>query len=99
MADVLQIEWPAVHDACCVAWLIDRDVFTVEKADVRVETVGRWTKGQTVANFERYGGMRHFGGTATEQVDFRHNVAMKLDWDKFADLIVDSVERLTTARA
>ena len=98
MADVLQIEWPAVHDACCVAWLIDRDVFTVEKADVRVETIGRWTKGQTVANFERYGGMRHFGGTATEQVDFRHNVAMKLDWDKFADLIVDSVERLTSLR-
>ena len=42
--------------------------------------------------------MRHFGGTATEQVEFRHNVAMKLDWDKFADLIVDSVERLTSLR-
>ena len=98
MGDVLQIEAPAVHDACCVAWLIDPTVFTVEKADVRVETVGRWTKGQTVANFERYGGMRHFGGTAMEQVDFRHNVAMKLDWDKFADLIVDSVERLTSLR-
>ena len=99
MGDVLQIEAPAVHDACCVAWLIDPSVFTVEKADVRVETVGRWTKGQTVANFERYGGMRHFGGTAMEQVDFRHNVAMKLDWDKFADLIVDSVERLTAVQA
>ena len=53
MGDVLQIEAPAVHDACCVAWLIDPTVFTVEKADVRVETVGRWTKAQTVANFER----------------------------------------------
>jgi len=65
----------------------------------RVETVGRWAKGQTVAKSERYGGMRHFGGTATEQVDFRHNVALKLDWDRFADLIVDAVQRLTAAKA
>ena len=42
--------------------------------------------------------MRHVGGTAMEQVDFRHNVAMKLDWDTFADLIVDAVERLTAVR-
>ena len=35
----------------------------------------------------------------TEQVDFRHNVAMKLDWDTFADLIVDAVERLTAVQA
>ena len=99
MANVLQIEAPAVHDACCVAWIIDPSVFTVEKADVRVETVGRWTQGMTVANFERFEGMHHFGGTATEQVDFRTNVAMKLDWDRFADLIVDAVDRLTSLKA
>jgi purine nucleosidase len=96
---LLQIEYPAVHDACCVAAMIDPSVFTTEKADIRVEIAGRWTKGMTVCNFEKMGGMRHFGGTASEQVDFRHTVAMKLDWQKFADLIVDAVERLTSRKA
>jgi len=98
-ADVLQIEAPAVHDACCVAAIIDPGVFTVEKADVRVEVAGRWTRGMTVANFERHGGMHHFGGTSTEQVDYRTDVAMRLDWQKFADLIVDALQRLTSRAA
>lgn len=91
---LLQIPYPAVHDACCVAFMIDPTVFTTEKADIRVETAGRWTKGMTVCNFEKMGGMRHFGGTANEQQDFRHTVAMKLDHPKFCDLIVDALERL-----
>ena len=95
---LLQIEHPAVHDACCVAALIDPSVFTTEKADIRVETVGRWTRGMTVCNFERMGGMRHFGGTASEQMDFRHTVAMTLDHGKFCDLMVDALERLAQAR-
>jgi purine nucleosidase len=95
---LLQIPYPAVHDACCVAALIDPTVFTTEKADIRVETEGRWTKGMTVCNFEKMGGMRHFGGTAMEQQNFRHTVAMTLDHPKFCDLIVDSVERLTGAK-
>ncbi|GAA1712969.1 nucleoside hydrolase [Kribbella yunnanensis] len=99
MDDVLQIEAPAVHDACCVAALIDPSVFTVAKADVRVEITGRWTRGMTVANFESASGMKHFGGTATEQVDYRTNVALELDWPKFAGLIVDALERLTSARS
>ena len=92
---LLQIPHPAVHDACCVAAIIDPTVFTTEKADVRVEIAGRWTKGMTVVNFEKMGGMHHFGGTAMEQQTFRHTVAMTLDWQKFADLIVDALERLT----
>ena len=92
---LLQIPYPAVHDACCVAAMIDPSVFTTEKADIRVEIAGRWTKGMTVCNFEKMGDMRHFGGTANEQVDFRHTVAMKLDHQKFCDLIVDALERLT----
>lgn len=94
---LLDIPYPAVHDACCVAALIDPTAFTVEKADVRVELEGRWSKGQTVANFETASGMRHFGGTATEQTDYRTNVAMTLDWHTFADLIVDATTRLTQA--
>ncbi|TPI19773.1 nucleoside hydrolase [Mesorhizobium sp. B4-1-1] len=96
---LLQIEYPAVHDACCVAAMIDASVFTTEKADIRVETAGRWARGMTVCNFEKMGGMRHFGGTASEQVNFRHSVAMKLDHQKFCDLIVDAVERLSGKKA
>ena len=92
---LLQIEYPAVHDACCVAAMIDPAVFTTEKADIRVELNGRWTKGMTSANFEKMGGMHHFGGTAGDQANFRHTVAMKLDHAKFCDLIVDALDRLT----
>jgi purine nucleosidase len=95
---LLQIAYPAIHDACCVAALIDPSILTTEKADIRVEIAGRWTKGMTVCNFEKMGGMRHFAGTAAEQVDFRHTVAMTLDHSKFCDMIVDSVERLTKAK-
>lgn len=95
---LLDIPCPAIHDACCVAAVIDPSIVTVEKADVRVELEGRWTKGQTVANFESASGMRHFGGTASEQVDYRTDVAITLDWQRFADLIVDSTERLTAAK-
>jgi purine nucleosidase len=93
---LLQIPYPAIHDACCVAALIDPSVFTeTQKADIRVELAGRWTKGMTVCNFEQMGGMHHFGGTASEQTDFRHTVAMKLDHAKFCDMIVEAVEKVT----
>jgi len=95
---LLQIKYPAIHDACCVAALIDPSILVTEKADIRVELAGRWTKGMTVCNFERMGGMRHYAGTAAEQINFRHTVAMTLDHPKFCDMIVDSVERLTRAR-
>jgi purine nucleosidase len=95
---LLQIEYPAIHDACCVAALIDPTIITTEKADIRVELAGRWTKGMTVCNFEKMGGMHHFGGSASEQTDFRHTVAMKLDHAKFCDLIVDALERLVKAK-
>lgn len=79
--------------------MIDPIVFTIEKADIRVEVAGRWTKGMTVCNFEKMGGMRHFGGTASEQVNCRHTVAMKRDHPKFCNLIVDALERLTSQTA
>jgi purine nucleosidase len=96
---LLQIPYPAIHDAVCVAALIDPSVLTTEMADIRVETAGRWAKGMTVCNFEKMGGMHHFGGTASKQTDFRHKVAMKLDHPKFCDMIVDSLERLNRAKA
>ncbi|WP_272481083.1 hypothetical protein [Mesorhizobium erdmanii] len=38
--------------------------------------------------------MHHFSGTASEQTEFRHTVATKLDHPKFCDLIVDALEPL-----
>ncbi|MER8655519.1 hypothetical protein [Mesorhizobium sp. M0847] len=70
-----------------------RQTARVQKADIRVELAGRWTKGMTVCNFEKMGGMHHFGGTASEQTDFRHTVAVKLDHAKFCDLIVAALGR------
>lgn len=96
---LLQIAYPAIHDACCVAALIDPAIITTEMADIRIEIAGRWTKGMTVCNFEKMGGMHHFGGTASEQTNFRHKVAMTLDHPKFCDQIVDALERLTARKA
>jgi purine nucleosidase len=95
---LLQIPYPAIHDACCVAALIDPNIFTTEKADIRIELAGRWTKGMTVCNFEKMGGMHHFGGTSSEQNNFRHTVAMKLDHARFCDLIVEALEWLSAFR-
>ena len=95
---LLQIAYPAIHDACCVAALIDPTVITTEKADIRIELAGRWTKGMTGFNFEKMGGRHHFGGSASEQMNFRHTVAMKLDHPKFCDLIVDALVRLNTQK-
>jgi purine nucleosidase len=78
---LLQIKYPAVH-VCCVAALMR----ATEKADIRVEVAVRWNKGMTVCNFDKMDGMRHFGGTATEQVNFRHTMAMRLDHLRFCDL-------------
>lgn len=42
---------PPVHDLCCVAWLVDPDVFETESAFVAVELTGTWTVGMTVTDF------------------------------------------------
>lgn len=89
---------PPVHDACCVAALIDPGAFTMAKADVHVELRGEWTRGMTVVNFQDTPGMHHSNGSALGQTDFRTKVATTLDRARFADLVVDAIERLTAAR-
>lgn len=92
-----EFDHPPVHDACCVAALIDPAVFSTAKADVRVELHGEWTKGTTVVNFADTPGMHHSNGAALGQTDFRTHIAMRLDHERFSDLIVDSIARLTAA--
>ncbi len=93
-----EFDAPPVHDACCVAALIDPAVFTTAKADVQVELHGEWTRGTTVVNFADAPGMHHVNGSALRQTDFRTNVAMTLDWPRFADQVVDAVARLSAGR-
>lgn len=54
---LLKIAYSAIHDAVCVAAVTHPDTITTEKAEIRVETVGRWSKGMTVCNFEKMGGL------------------------------------------
>ncbi|GAA3754602.1 nucleoside hydrolase [Microbacterium kribbense] len=86
---VYGFEHPPIHDACCVAAVIDPTVFTTARADVRVELRGQWTRGMTVVDFADVLGMHHGTGR-----DYRADVAVQLDWGRFADLVVDAITRL-----
>ena len=96
--EVFDFDAPPVHDACCVAALIDPDLLRTELAHVSVELHGQWTKGQTVVNFAATPGMHHATGTAEHMTDMRTRVATELDWNRFADLIVEAVHQLGTDR-
>lgn len=96
--DVFQFEAPPVHDACCVAALIDPEVMRTERAHVSVELNGQWTKGMTVVNFAEKRGMHHTMSGPAEMNDYRTHVATELDWQRFADLVTDSVQRLSEAK-
>lgn len=74
---------PPVHDPCAVAYVIDPNVMTVRKAPVDIELTGTLTLGMTVADFR-----------APPPPDCHTQVAVKLDQDKFWDLVVDALERI-----
>lgn len=96
---VYDFDYPPVHDACCVAKLIDPEIFTTAKAHVAVELTGTWSRGQTVTNFESVPGMHHGSWYGNELAPASTEVAMKLDWQRFADLVVDAIQNLTDAKA
>lgn len=97
--EVFGFDSPPVHDACCVAALIDPQAFRTEKAHVAVELHGEFTKGMTVVNFAEKKGMHHATGVSDRLQDFRTDVATELDWPRFAELVVDAVTRLTETRS
>ena len=39
---------PALHDPCCIAYLINPEMFTFQRRNIRVETKGQLTYGRTV---------------------------------------------------
>lgn len=66
-------EFPAMHDPCCVAFVADPDIFTLEKHDIRVELYDRETYGKTLA------------GPKTEHG--RVSVGVDADTDRFWNLL------------
>ncbi|WP_405683161.1 nucleoside hydrolase [Streptomyces sp. NBC_00057] len=76
-------EHPPVHDPCAVAYVIDPTVMTVRKAPVDIELTGGLTLGMTVTDFR-----------APAAPDCHTQVAVKLDHERFWDLVVDALTRI-----
>ena len=73
---------PPVHDPCTVAYLIDPSVVSTRRCPLDVEIHGDLTLGMTVADLR---------GPEPSAEECRTQVAVKLDFDKFWDLIVDAI--------
>ncbi|MFH8410070.1 nucleoside hydrolase [Streptomyces sp. NPDC018019] len=81
-------EYPPVHDPCAVAYVIDPDVMTVRKAPVDIELTGGLTMGMTVTDFRW-----------PIPEDCRTQVAVRLDHERFWNLVVDALERIGDVEA
>lgn len=74
---------PPVHDACAVAYVIDPGVIETRKAPVHVEYRGEYTSGMTVTDLRR-----------KAPQDCHTAVAMKLDRERFWNLVMEAVGNL-----
>ncbi|MFA7108267.1 MAG: nucleoside hydrolase [Sphaerochaetaceae bacterium] len=45
-------DYPAMHDPCCVAYLIEPNIFSFKRVDVKIETESKYCAGRTVVGFE-----------------------------------------------
>lgn len=73
---------PPVHDPCTVAYLIDPTVMTTRRCPLDVETHGDLTLGMTVADLR---------GPEPSAEDCHTQVAVKLDFDKFWNLVIEAI--------
>jgi purine nucleosidase len=76
---------PPVHDPCTIAYLIDHSVVATRRCPVDVEIKGELTVGMTVADLR---------GPEPSAEECHTQVATKLDFDKFWDLIIDALKRI-----
>lgn len=76
---------PPVHDPCTVAYLIDPAVVTTRRCPVDIELNGTLTVGMTVADLR---------GPEPAPEECHTQVAVKLDFDRFWDLVTDAIERI-----
>lgn len=76
---------PPVHDPCTIAYLIDHGVVQTRRCPLDVEIKGDLTLGMTVADLR---------GPEPSADECHTQVATKLDFNKFWDLIVDALKRI-----
>ena len=76
---------PPVHDPCTVAYLIDPSVMTTRRCPVDVEIHGDLTLGVTVADLR---------GPEPSAEECHTQVAVKLDFNKFWDLVTDAIKTI-----
>ena len=76
---------PPVHDPCTVAYLIDPSVMATRRCPLDVEIADGPTLGMTVADLR---------GPEPSAKDCHTQVALKLDFDKFWNLIIDAITRI-----
>ncbi len=76
---------PPVHDPCPMAYLIDPSIVKTRRCPVTVELYGKETLGMTVADLR---------GSEPSESECHTQVATKLDFDKFWDLIIDAIKRI-----
>lgn len=76
---------PPVHDPCTVAYLIDPSVVQTRRCPLDVEIHSELTLGMTVADLR---------GPESSADECNTQVATKLDFDKFWDLVTEAIERI-----
>lgn len=72
-------EYPAMHDPCCIAYLIDPSLFTFQSRDIDVETKGEITYGKTVGLWPNDNSKTHVG--------------IKVDANKFFNILSKSLSK------
>ncbi|QTL40407.1 nucleoside hydrolase [Xenorhabdus budapestensis] len=75
--------YPPVHDPCAVAYVIDPTVMTTQKVPVNIEMTGVLTTGMTVADFR-----------VPPPEDCHTQVAVKLDQNKFWQMVIDAINNI-----
>lgn len=76
---------PPVHDPCTVAYLIDPFVVQTRRCPLDVELHGELTLGMTVADLR---------GPEPSEEECHTQVATKLDFDKFWNLVIQAIENI-----
>lgn len=76
---------PPVHDPCTVAYLIDPSVVQTRRRPLDVELHGELTLGMTVADLR---------GPEPSEEECHTQVATKLDFDKFWNLVIQAIENI-----
>lgn len=76
---------PPVHDPCTVAYLIDPSVAQTRRCPLDVELHGELTLGMTVADLR---------GPEPSEEECHTQVATKLDFDKFWNLVIQAIENI-----